>query len=245
MPNTLFGVLVFVAALGPGFVYVQIAERARPRQSRSAIGESVELVVIGAMATTFSSLLVFGLGDATGLLAVQDLANHGWKVLTEDTWRWLAAFTLVLALSYGAVWASARARYRQVSGHDPAGAGWNRAFSDQRPADHYAVATAHFRDGVKITGYVLGWTSHLADSRELLLGEALAIQGPNDAEPRRMPRAFVLIREDDLLYLAGQYVPRQDTGEPEGRTRSLLAFVGRRRRRTAEIHPSHPPRVLQ
>lgn len=208
MPSTILGVLIFVAALGPGFVYVEIAGRRRPRQVRSPVAEGVEMAAIGATTTLLATVIVVGVADALGEVSATVLARDGIGVLSSDPWKWLAVFAGVLGLSYASAWTAAKCRYRGADDgvHEPAGAGWNKALGEQRPIGQQAVVVATLRDGTRVGGHPVAWTSQLCDSRELYLGGSLAVQPTGTAEASPLDRDFVLLRESDILYLEGHYV---------------------------------------
>lgn len=58
IPYTTLGLIVSLAALGPGYLYIRAAEVRSPRPERSGLVEAVELVVIGAFASTLSLIIV-------------------------------------------------------------------------------------------------------------------------------------------------------------------------------------------
>lgn len=63
VPTSLVGVLVFLAAFAPGFVWVRVAEARTLRADRSPLFETVELGFVGATASLIAAALV-GLTDA-------------------------------------------------------------------------------------------------------------------------------------------------------------------------------------
>jgi hypothetical protein len=58
IPETLVGIIVFTAGVGPGYLFVQLAERYGPRRDRSQLEEAAELLVVGSAATAGSLLFV-------------------------------------------------------------------------------------------------------------------------------------------------------------------------------------------
>jgi hypothetical protein len=61
LPGNLLALVLLLAAVAPGYVYVRVAERYQSRLDRSALVETVELVAIGAACTTVAVLLAVGL----------------------------------------------------------------------------------------------------------------------------------------------------------------------------------------
>jgi hypothetical protein len=76
IPNTLLGIVVFAAAVGPGFLYVRIAELWRPYRERTPLREAAELVIVGSIASTAGVFVALILGDATGGLDTNKLAAN-------------------------------------------------------------------------------------------------------------------------------------------------------------------------
>ncbi len=74
--TTLVGVLVFVASVGPGYVYVKVAERWRPYVERTALREAAEITVTGSIATSVGTLVALIVGKWTHFLNVVALSNH-------------------------------------------------------------------------------------------------------------------------------------------------------------------------
>ena len=76
IPSTLLGLLLFAGSIAPGYIYILIAERRRPRPPRSGALEVAELVSVG------------GLCSALGLLAGLAVAKH---------WDWVDVDVAALA----------------------------------------------------------------------------------------------------------------------------------------------------
>nr|MDQ6947331.1 DUF6338 family protein [Actinomycetota bacterium] len=62
IPGGVVGLLLFVVAVAPGYVYLRVAERFETRPDRSQLLEAAELVVIGAVVTTITALVAVILG---------------------------------------------------------------------------------------------------------------------------------------------------------------------------------------
>lgn len=209
MPGTFVGLFVFVAALGPGYLFVRLLESLDPRRSHSALTEAVEMAVIGSAATSVSLIAVVGVGDLIGQLRTEDLVDHGLGVLSGDTWRWLAAFVSILVVSYGLAVAAAYVVKRKFPSdvkHDPGGTAWNQAFEKLVPSrDHVTIGTVYLRDGRAFTGQIKVWTAHLDGSRELLLTGRPLVSTADGSVRTRLDEEFVLLREEDVLFIAGRY----------------------------------------
>ena len=63
MPTTFVGLALFVAFATPGYMWVRVEERARPRPDRSQLLEAAELLTVGAVASLISAAIVATLGS--------------------------------------------------------------------------------------------------------------------------------------------------------------------------------------
>lgn len=76
MPDNLVGLVLFVAFITPGYLWVRLEERARPRPDRSGLLEVAELLTIGVLASLFAAAFVGWLGARVpGLLDVSSWAD--------------------------------------------------------------------------------------------------------------------------------------------------------------------------
>lgn len=108
IPSTLSGLLVFLASVGPGYLYVQVAERYRPPRDRSTIREIAEIVVTGSLATlvgVITALIVTRLRNAVD---TQALVQHPGTYVPAHPGRTGLALAVVLVSSYGIAFLVAR-----------------------------------------------------------------------------------------------------------------------------------------
>jgi hypothetical protein len=207
LPSTILGVLLAVAALGPGFLYVSVAERAQPRPQRSTLFEAVEMAVLGATSTLVALLATVAVAEATNSLDFDALARNGGREILRDPLPWLVGIAGLLAISYATIFAVAKLRYRSKASHVPAGTAWQMIFHEHRPAGEDAFVTAYLRNGAQITGRVEMSTAPLEQSRELGLRGPFGIRDTPSSPPRELRQDFLIVREAELLYLAGHYAP--------------------------------------
>jgi hypothetical protein len=207
-PTTLVGLAFFVASLGPGFVYLRVAERRRPTPERSALAEAVEMVILGAAISLLSALLVLAVAG-TDWLAWKALIERPQRQIDDHPFRLLGPLAAALVISYIAAWIARVVVNAPKPKIVPTGlTRWQQAFWRDRPSDqHSAIVTAELRDGRTFTGMVRGFTVQEAENRELLLHAPLAVRRRSDALPEEIQDAFVVIREEEVLYLAGRYWP--------------------------------------
>lgn len=217
IPGSITGLLVFLASVGPGYLYVRVAERWRPYRERTALREAAEIVVSGSLATLIGVVVALIVSRVTRLLpdreAVIDDAG-GYLVLHPA--RMGAALLVVLLVSYGLAYALAA--YAPGRGAKVfADSGWYGAFERNLPDGHGIVATVELRDGRMLAGVVRAFTAESSpvDDRELMLmasfgGPMLARAA--DGAVTSLPDQFVLLRGDEIRYIAGTY--RQLTSDP-------------------------------
>jgi hypothetical protein len=67
--------------------------------------------------------------------------------------------------------------------------------------------TIELRDGRKCAGVLAGFTSQLDESRELALVAPIAMTPQKGGALVKTRDAFLLLREQDILYVAGRYHP--------------------------------------
>jgi Family of unknown function (DUF6338) len=207
IPDSFLGLALFAASLGPGYLYLRIAEQRAPRQSRSPLVEVVELVVVGGLTSLVAALIVLSLADAVGLLDTHALARHGSHYLVHEPIRTLASLIATLALSYSLAALTALLVHRKHEALvQPGGNGWVAQFWQRRPSpQHAAVVTLELRDGRKATGVLSGFTVELDESREIALRRPIVIQPSARSAPIESNDDFLIFREADLLCVSGRY----------------------------------------
>jgi hypothetical protein len=211
IPATVAGLLAFAAAVGPGYLFVRLTERRRPRRRYTPLEESAEILVVGALATSIGVLAVLALSDVTGLLDTVALTHEASDYLVTHPARVLATGALVGLVSYGSVWAAVSWAYRGSTAEIRQSNAYFSAAEDERPADHGVLATVELRDGRAVTGVLRAFNFYDATREgELLLTapldgkiECRALDGSTSA----ISDGFVVFDLKDVLYLAGQYRP--------------------------------------
>jgi hypothetical protein len=211
IPSTILGLVVFAAAVGPGYTYVKTAERWRPASERTPLREAAEIVVTGSLATA--------VGVVVALLALDAIRGSELAAIAQDPARHLithpaelaGGLVVVVVVSYGGSFGVAkllhRGRLRVFS--DSA---WYGAFERDLPESHGIYATVGLRDGRAITGGVRSFTAEPGpvDDRELCLhapsNQPMSVRTADGWEgPLR--EQFVLLKGSDIQYIAGSYLP--------------------------------------
>jgi hypothetical protein len=208
IPSSGLELVVVLAALGPGYVYLRVAERRMVRPERSGLLEAVELVVIGALASTVALLLVLILADWSSVVNMHDLGREGDVYLKHHPLRMLWVVAVVLLIAYVLVWVAARIALRgQQPTIEPGGTSWQASFSENKPTKDHAVAlSVELKDHRVIQGVLGGYTTNADDNRELCLVAPIFVRGGVEAQPHERTDAFIVVREADVLAVSGRYL---------------------------------------
>jgi hypothetical protein len=218
IPSTFLGLVLFVASLGPGYVFLATTERRRPRRDQSQLAEAVQMAVIGAMASGAAALAVLG----TGVLDRACLSKEGSHYFLLEPLRGLGALLLFFLLAYLGAWLGARIWCLGLpKTHHPAATGWQLAFADRRSdRSDVTVLTIEMVDGRRVTGVLGDFTGTADDDRELVLVSPLAVQAAHDAEPIELDDKFLVLRESEIRAVSGRYKPGRRPGA-ESRSKRL------------------------
>lgn len=198
IPNSLLGLLLFLAGIGPGYVYVLVAERREPRVERSPFLEAASLFVVGGLTTGVAAVLVLILLEAAGWLDFERLIETPAKYLAREPFPILSALLLALALGYLLAWSLALLVYR---GKEPTLrphlSVWWQTIGEAKKSGA-VFATVELIDGRIIDGYVYTYTLAEVDVAQ----RDLCLQRPIFARPSaRVERALLDI---DYLVLPGR-----------------------------------------
>lgn len=209
IPSTTLGLVVAIAALGPGYLFLRVAERRSARPDRSGLIEAVELAAIGAFASTVALLAVMTLADSCHVISIHTLGQDPTNYLKNHPLRLLWLIAVVLVTAYVIAFIAAHVVYfRQSASIIPAGTAWGVAFRRARLGGPDLIrATIELRDGRKVEGTLSGATSGAEENRELLLdGPIRVVAGPK-SETRILDEEFMVLREIDVLAITGRYLP--------------------------------------
>jgi len=229
IPNTVLGLVVLAAALGPGYVFVRVEERRRPRPTRSALLETAELVVIGGFASTLAFGFVAAVAAHSGWLDEKALAKNSTQYLLAHASRVTALVVVGLAMSYVATWLFARAFFRHRPANIEAISAWDRLLRARTGVMPYV--TASLDDGLAIAGDVEAYTvgERPADERELIIANP-ELRAVGESTFRKARDHYVILRGDRIQTLAvidyEVVVPKRDA--PSGWKASFKAWAKRR-----------------
>jgi hypothetical protein len=199
--------LLLAAALGPGWVWINVAERRVARPDRTGPLEAAELVVIGALCTTLAALAVLPGAEAIDALDADAIRRGGAAYLLEHPARAMPVITAVLALSYALAWTAARLSYGRHQPTQQPGTVWREVLGAHK-ATAAATATVEMRDGRRIQGAVTSYTHTGPEHpRELALAAPMRVQYPGQTVPVELPGDVLILQEQDILSINVTYVP--------------------------------------
>lgn len=207
IPETLLGLAVFAAAVGPGYLYVRATEQYAPREERTTLREASELVFVGAIASGIAALLVLVLGELTNGFDTEALAADRSDYLITEPLRSLGALLAFFLLSYGGAWAVAQVQHRGRQPLVGEGPVWRRAFSEYRPVGCAVWTTVELRDGRKLAGSLRGYSWGRNQPRELMLWEPILVQAATAKQGTKIDDRFLIVKDDDITYVSGRYLP--------------------------------------
>jgi hypothetical protein len=210
IPTTVFGVVVVAAALGPGYVFVRVEERRRPRAIRSPLLETAELLLIGGVFSTAAFSAVAALAVWAGWIDEHKLAAHGRRYVLIHLPVFAGLLLLALLTSYLATWLVARALFLRR----PRTIEWHSAWDEMlhaRPGIINYVTTG-LDDGTALAGDVVSYTvgNVPADDRELVLASP-EVRAPGQHVFTQARDQFVILRGDRIRTLS---VIHWETVEP-------------------------------
>jgi Family of unknown function (DUF6338) len=215
MPTTLFGVLLFLAGIGPGYVYVRIAERREPQVRRSALLEAAGLLVIGGLTTGLAALIVLIATDATGLMNVEALIKYGTRYVASEPLPVLVAVFITLLLSYTGAIGLALIVYRgRKATVYPNRSVWWEAIGEAKNAGP-VFATLELRDGRVVDGYVHAYTIDPdTDRRDMSLQRPIFVRPSGRVDRTPLNVDYLVLPDTEIVYVslqrAGVHDPRSE-----------------------------------
>jgi hypothetical protein len=210
VPSTLLGLVVLAASIGPGYIWIAVAETRIPRRPRSQLLEIAEMVIVGGLASALAFLAVFSFASWTSLIDADALAKDGTAYLLGHPTRGLGVVFLGLALAYLGAWGVALLRYRkhpQIIEHGYSA--WHRMLGQQPGRDVYA--TVDLRDGTTVAGWVFLCTVDEVppSERDLVLiaarGERVKMRPPHSEAFVDSRDRAVIVNGADVLALTASY----------------------------------------
>lgn len=169
IPSTVLGLVLTLASISPGYVYIRYAAKKRPRVEKTNLLELGEFLIAGTLSSLGGVLSILLLGRLGVPLAIDlsDWAEQGTAYLAADPWpvlsSALAAFVIALLVARLAAWFLHRGRDSVVSDLPV----WWNVLGD-RPKGHEVFCSATMDSGRIVEGFLFAHTT------------------PGDAEPREI-----------------------------------------------------------
>jgi hypothetical protein len=138
------------AALGPGYVFVRIEERRRPRPHRSGLLETAELVVIGGFSSKVAFVCVAAVSVRRRWLSERKLADHTSNYLLSHVERFSLLLLVTLALAYALTWLAAMILFHGRPATIQMHSAWDEVFKPEPGIVKYA--TVGLDDGLAVAG---------------------------------------------------------------------------------------------
>jgi Family of unknown function (DUF6338) len=209
MPDNIYGLLLFLAGIGPGYVFLRVGERREPRQARSALLEFAELFVIGAATTAAASIVVLLVGEVLDQVDLKTWLSEGRIYVINEPFPVLVTLMAILSLSYLGAWGLARLVYKgRPASIRPEFSVWFQVFHvDEEKPDvaELRFATVELKDGRRVAGYVHAYTvDPNPENRELALRKPIFAQAGPEAPRQLIPDAFLIVPSEEIVYVSVQ-----------------------------------------
>lgn len=208
IPGTFLGVVALAAALGPGYLYFQRAERHRTRPSQSQLGEFVEMVVVGGLMSLLAAGVILTAIDSTDWIATDELLEDPLAYLFAEPMCVFSAALAFYALAYGAAFTLASVVYRgSAAAIQPGVTGWAQAMWLNVPnkKETAVKVTVELKDGRRIAGGLGGFTPGSEGNREIVLVQPLKGTAKQGGQGQVMTDDFVVLHEDQIAIISGVY----------------------------------------
>jgi hypothetical protein len=208
VPESVVGLLLLFAALGPGFVWVRVAERRTAQPERSPLLETAQLVSVGGLCSLASAALMLWVASELNVIDVEAVRRQG---ATYALLNPLRAFVVLAGAAMAALllaWMAARLAYR---GDEPSlhpGTTWRQVLGAQK--DRAAVATLGLRNGRIVQGVVIAYEiTEPTQPRDLAIGQPIFDVSAATGETSRIEGGTLLVSESEIGWMSVDYVTPQ------------------------------------
>jgi Family of unknown function (DUF6338) len=182
LPGDLIGVVILLAAVAPGYVYVRVAEHYRSRPERSALLETAEVVVIGAGCTTLAAGALVGIGQWVDgiVLDTSSWIRHGNAYLRSRPDLLLRSAALALVLAFLVAYVAARVVNRGRPRHIVPGiAVRSGVFEAARREGKRGWVAVHLKNGTIVEGYLQAYPTGDVEAPEIALQKPTGLTEPD------------------------------------------------------------------
>jgi len=241
IPNTVIGVLITVALLTPGFVYLETRERRHPGVKYSALRESSHVIVMSLVSLVASGVF-FAMIRAAAPAHTPDIGSYvrQGNVYAEQHYLQTALWfigTLVVACAFAAVvavppswvgrlvgrlpndlgetfatWVERRRGNGTIRQHS----GWHTAFNLHPTSERWLDVV--LIDGTSFHGRLGSASTQIEESpdRDLVLAAPIQVRSIGTEEWTSLQAGTLVISAARISYMTVQYVspPEKDSKEP-------------------------------
>lgn len=205
MPVDLLGLILFLTAVSPGYVYLRIAEARQPRPTRATLILTVEIFLIGSVFTAAGGLTVSAVMQVRYGLVERLLADPG--AYLEEQYALVATWVAtIVALAHLMAALVARVVYHKVvAGYSPGGSVWTEILARDHDVT-LVLVSVHLTDARVISGYVSGFDLDApGGERDLALQAPIFLQAPSGAPIRQRNLDRLIISADMIEEIGVRY----------------------------------------
>lgn len=205
---TLASLVILAVTAAPGRVFERRADERAPRHFRSSFAEYIELVMIGSATSLFAVLVVVLFAGAIGQFDLGEFFKGPGDYVKSEPWRIVGCGFVAAVLSF--VFADLAARILNPKSKKPDQSAyrqhtiWFDSFEKERPKDKTVSVAIELSDGVQLSGILRAFSPTESDDRELKL-QPFTIRRPGQAVTEFPEDQFLVLRESQVRYLAGEY----------------------------------------
>ncbi|MBA9005333.1 DUF6338 family protein [Thermomonospora cellulosilytica] len=223
MPSNLIGIAILIAALAPGFAYLQAYRRYALRDARSQTTEIVEMGAVGGLATLAAALTVLVAAKwVPGLIGLETLLK-GASTLRGSAWATVLSASVTLLLSVAACIGTGvllGRRSRHAVGSVREGVVFVKALTARSPDGREPYLAVELNDGRLVEGYLL-YASVNEDParRDIVLQKPIAWSGVGYCERTRSAAESAYVPGSLIKVVHISYPPSpapQDSGTGVG-----------------------------
>lgn len=216
IPTTTTGLLFFLAAISPGYLYQRLAERRLERGERSAWLQAVDLLCIGATCTLLGVFAVLALGEflpdiVLGLnrVAVEagSLINEPWLLARSLLLALLASNLIAVALALSVARIVPRARFGHGSVWTTTLTRYQRPRTDESESRTALYLVAQLNDGRSIGGeFLYAERGNDPDRRDIALAAPLWMSESDSRSKTPLSYEFVILKDRCISSLWGRRI---------------------------------------
>lgn len=235
IPDSLIGLVLFVALLSPGFVYLQARERRHPGIDYSALRET-SLVVVTSVATLGVVMLLAWIVRGIAPTHTPDVGAYvrggetylnkhyaeaaSWSVGLVVFASMLAYFAAVPPAAFARGHLRSWALDRRGTGVIEQKSGWSAAFDARR--DHQKIIEVVLTDGTTLFGVLGSRSTQIAETenRDLVLAAPLQVREVGKAWVELPKAGTLVVSAARIKYMVVSFQPMPSTdSRPIGKRR--------------------------